>query len=167
MANLLDDIKCPPRTGKCKFLLVGKNWCVHELESIEERRLWVRPYFFICSLDVWLKLQGWYSYCLWGAVARICSKYHAVFLCGSHLAFSPSVPSESKWCNHILVLTRLQLGRITVLFHQWSDPDVFLNLSIAVYDLIMPVFPSLSVDEILLPKNMNWSTNFRGLIFNE
>ena len=41
------------------------------------------------------------------------------------------------------------------------------NLSIAVYTFLMYMVTSLSVDEILLPRYVNGSTNFRGLLFNE
>ena len=37
------------------------------------------------------------------------------------------------------------------------------NLSIAVYAFPMRSLASLSVDEILLLRYVNWSTNFRGL----
>ena len=41
-----------------------------------------------------------------------------------------------------------------------------VNLSIAVHELHLRMLTSLSVDEILLLRYMNWSTNFRGLILN-
>ena len=41
------------------------------------------------------------------------------------------------------------------------------KLSIALYALSMRILISFSVDEILLPTYMNWSTNFRALTFNE
>ena len=37
------------------------------------------------------------------------------------------------------------------------------NLSIAVYAKLMYKLTSLSVDEIFLPRFLNWSTSFRGL----
>ena len=40
-------------------------------------------------------------------------------------------------------------------------------LSIGVHTLPMSMLTSFSVDEILLPKYMNWSTNFRVFTFNE
>ena len=39
-------------------------------------------------------------------------------------------------------------------------------MSIAVQPLSMHMFTSLSVDEILLLRYMNWSTSFRGWLFN-
>ena len=47
-----------------------------------------------------------------------------------------------------------------------SDFHMDVNWSIAVHALPMHIWTSLSVDEILLPKNVKWSTNFRGLPFN-
>ena len=41
-----------------------------------------------------------------------------------------------------------------------------MNLLIADYALLTYMLSLLSVDEILLPRYMNWSTNFRGLSFN-
>ena len=87
---------------------------------------------------------------------------------GGKWSFSPNVSSESKWCNHRVVLTRLQLGRIPFfILSEKSDFYVVDNLSIVVYALPMLILTLLSVDEILLPMYMNWSTNFRGLPFNE
>ena len=99
--------------------------------------------------------------------SRICSKQYAVSLCSSHLAFPASVSLKSKWCSHTVLFTQLQLGRILVLFYQRSNFHMVHNLSIAVYDLPMCILTSLSVDEILLLKYMNCSTNFRGFLFNE
>ena len=48
-----------------------------------------------------------------------------------------------------------------------SDFDIVDNLSTVVHTLPMRMFTSLSVDEILLPKYMNWFINFRDLPFNE
>ena len=41
------------------------------------------------------------------------------------------------------------------------------NLLIAVHVFPMHMLKSLSVDEILLPKYVNGSTDFKGLLFNE
>ena len=82
--------------------------------------------------------------------SRICSENHATSLSSSLQAFSPSVLLESKRCNHRIVLTWLQLGRISVLFYQWSDFYMVINLSIAVCILPMFLLTSFSVDEVLL-----------------
>ena len=41
------------------------------------------------------------------------------------------------------------------------------NLLIEVYAFHMHVLTMLSVDEILLPRHVNWITNFRGVSFHE
>ena len=48
-----------------------------------------------------------------------------------------------------------------------SDFLMVDNLSIALHALPKYMLTSLSVDEILLPKYINWSTNFRRLTFND
>ena len=83
-------------------------------------------------------------------------------------AFSSSVSLESMLCSHTVVLTRLQLERISLfILSKRSDFHMVDNLSIVVYALPIHMLTSLSVDEILLPRYMNCSTNFRGLQFNE
>ena len=48
-----------------------------------------------------------------------------------------------------------------------SDFNMIDNLSIVVHTLLMHILTSLFVNEMLLLRYMNWSTNFRGLTFNE
>ena len=48
-----------------------------------------------------------------------------------------------------------------------KDFHVVVNLWIAIHALPMRMLISLSVDEILLPRYMNWFINFRGLPFNK
>ena len=40
------------------------------------------------------------------------------------------------------------------------------SLSIAVYTFFMQKLTSISVKDMLLPKEVNWSTNLKGLPFN-
>ena len=42
-----------------------------------------------------------------------------------------------------------------------------VNLLIAVHHLLICTLTLFSVEDILLPKYVNWSNNFRGLTFNE
>ena len=65
----------------------------------------------------------------------------------------------SMWCIHTVVLTQLQLGRNTVLYHQLD----LASLWSTVYVLVEHKLTSLSVDEILLLRYVNLSTNFRSL----
>ena len=46
-----------------------------------------------------------------------------------------------------------------------SDFQIVINLSIAVHALPMPMLTLFSVDEILLPRYLKWSINFRGFLF--
>ena len=90
----------------------------------------------------------------------ICS----LFVGGSNLAFSPGI--VSKWCNNMILLTCLELRKCSILFNQRSDFHIVLNLSIAVSALPVCMLTLFSVDEILLPRHTNCSSNFRGLSFN-
>ena len=47
------------RAEECKFLLVGQHWCIHEWESVEERRLWVRSYISSSAKCVLLIFREW------------------------------------------------------------------------------------------------------------
>ena len=100
------------------------------------------------------------------AALRNCSKQHAS-LCSSYLAFSLCLLLKSNWCNHTVVLTLVCLWRNPILFYQLSDFHMVVNLSIAVHALLIHLVTSFSVDEILLPRYMNRSTNFRVLSFND
>ena len=103
---------------------------------------------------------------LWSATSWICSKQHAAFLCSCHQAFSPNVSLESRWGNPTVVLIQLQLGKIPVLFYQKSDFHMIDNLLIAVDAFPINMLTSLSVNDILLLRYVNWCINFRGLSFN-
>ena len=46
-----------------------------------------------------------------------------------------------------------------------SDIHMINNLSTAIHIFPIHILTSLSVDEILLLRYMNWGTNFRGLLF--
>ena len=110
------------------------------------------------------EVNGCIAAVLWGVASWICSKQHIAFLCSPYLAFSPYVLLMSRWCIHTVVLTQPQLGRNPVLFFaERSDFHMIDNLSIAVHPLAMHMLPLFSVDEILLPRYVNLSTNFKGL----
>ena len=95
---------------------------------------------------------------LWGAASWNCSKQLTVSLGSSHPAFTPGVPLKSFQCNHTVVLAQQPVGRNSILFYQRNH-----KVSIAVHVFLMRMLASISVDEILLPRYMNWSTYFRGL----
>ena len=64
--------------------------------------------------------------------SRISSKQLTVSLCSSNLAFSPGISLESKWCNHMVVLTKLQLGIIPFILIR-DQISMITNLPIAVH----------------------------------
>ena len=66
-----------------------------------------------------------------------------------------STDNTSLWMNSCFVLSEI------------SDFQLVDNLSVAVYAFPMCMLMSLSVDEILLPRYMNWSTNFKFLTFDK
>ena len=53
-----------------------------------------------------------------GAASRICPKQREALLYSCYVLISSGIPLDSKWCDHIVVPTQLQLGRISVLFYQ-------------------------------------------------
>ena len=81
----------------------------------------------------------------------------------SCVAFSQCVLLASMWCIHTIVLTQPQLGRNHLILLARSDFYMVDNLSIAVHAFIKCMLTTLLVDEILLPRYVNLSTNFRGL----
>ena len=89
--------------------------------------------------------------------------FKAACLSSFHLAFSPSIFLGFKWCNRTVVLTQLQL-RIPIIFYQKSDYHMIDNQSTAVH--AFPMCMLISLSEIILPRYVNLSINFRGLLFN-
>ena len=104
-----------------------------------------------------------YSCCLWGVASRICPKCHVAFFDNSYLAFSSYISFVSWWCIHTVVLILPQLGRIPILSER-SDIHKIHNLSITVHVFARCLEISPSVDEILQPRYVNRSSNFRGLL---
>ena len=48
-----------------------------------------------------------------------------------------------------------------------SDFHMIDNVSVALHNFAWRILTSLSVDEILLPRHVNWSTNFKNLPFKD
>ena len=120
-------------------------------------------YHTYLSSMVWEMESNCTAVVLLGTAFRICSKGHAVFLYSSYLASSLGALLKFKGCNHAVVLTWIQLGRILVLSDR-SDFQMAVNLSIAVHALPRYMLTSLPVYEILLPGYVNWSINFKGFL---
>ena len=96
---------------------------------------------------------------LLSVVSWICSVQHIASLSIFHQLSSLSISFKSKWCSPTVVLIWLHLSVL-------SDFHMVNNQSIAVHAFPMHILTSLSVDEILVPRYINWSTYFRGLPFN-
>ena len=71
---------------------------------------------------------------LWGVASRICPKYHVVFMCSDHLAFSPSNLFESRWCNHTVVPTLSLFYQISI-WPTYAEGRRVLLLSVAYIDI--------------------------------
>ena len=103
-----------------------------------------------------------YIYCFLCSFQNLFKTFRNVYVCTSHLTFSTIVSFVSWWCNHTIVVTQLQHGRIPVSFLlNRSDFSMIDYLSIAVHSFPMHILTSLSVDEISLPRYVNCSTNVR------
>ena len=105
-----------------------------------------------------------YISCFQYITSRVCSRQHAAFLCSSCLAFSLSVLLTSTWCNHT-VDSRVDTARKKSCFILLvrSDFQMISNMYIAFHAFIRYIFTSISADEMLQPRYVNWSGNFRGL----
>ena len=161
-----------PRSSVCieivkMSLRVGQHYCVQRRTSHLSSSLllqqcpmcFVRLTWIVCEMGgSWLNSCCFVEYCFqdfW--------KQFAPSLYSSHLDFSPSALFKSWWCSHTLVLTWLQLDRNSrFILSERSDFQMIINLSIVVHAFPVRMLTSLSVDEILLLRYMNWSTNLRG-----
>ena len=67
------------------------------------------------------------------------------------------------WCIHIVELTRPPLEKkMRFILSDWPDFHMIDNLSIVVLSIVVwRILISLSDDEMLLPRYINMSTNFR------
>ena len=86
-------------------------------------------------------------------------------LVSSHLTFSPFVSLASMWCILTEVLTDTDKARKKSLFIL-SEISYFrmIDLSVVVHIFERRMLTSISLDKILLPRCMNWCTNFRRLL---
>ena len=85
--------------------------------------------------------------------SRICPRQYASFLCSSHLIFTLYILLVSMVYphEHNHSLEEISFYFIRLDFH-----------IIAFHTFAKCMLTSLSVDEMLLPRYVNWSTNFRG-----
>ena len=108
------------------------------------------------------KMQGlWFV--TWGNNMKL---EVARYLCSSYHTFSPKIRIQVvQPCNSTDMVTAWKNSHF--ILSEISNFHKINSLSIAVHDLLMNILTSLSVDEILLPRYMNWSSDFGGLSFNE
>ena len=98
----------------------------------------------------------------WIVAYWISSKQHVAFLYSSHLAFfslrflSIRVVHPYSSTNTVTYCKKLRF-----ILSDWLDFHMTDNLSIDVHSFSWHILTSLSVDEILLPRYVNMSTNFR------
>ena len=146
--------------------------CVHVKESIKERRLSLFHHSSSIAQHVLFVLLGWFL--RWGvsgrttaifesATSRICSKQHTVFMKIQSRCFPMCFVKIRvvQLCSNNDTATIWKKSRS--ILSERLDFHMIDNLSIAINAFTMRILTSLSGDEILLPRCVNWSTNFRWL----
>ena len=143
---LLTLIICPYQSSQLTSLLEGIQ-CLHRAdhvyESIEEHCFRVCPYFSssppacLTHFGQFVRWDGvgvsdHMAVILSGAASKICSKQHVASLCCLYLVSFLDILLKSKWCNHIVVLIMLLLGRITVSFYHRLEFYMIVNLQITI-----------------------------------
>ena len=88
----------------------------------------------------------------------IFSKQHAAFLCNSHQAFLAGVPLKVQ-----VVQPYYSTDTAIAWKNSFYQKDQISISSIAFHTFPMHMLTSLLVDEIFLPRYLNWSTNFSSL----
>ena len=164
-AGLPNYILCLHRADVNKLLLVNQHWHVHVLGPMKEHHLWVHPFFYSSVPHVFVLLVWFLRWEVSGCTAAVLllvfvQKQHVEFLYSFHLAFSTCILLTSMWCIHRVVLTQPQS---CVISSARLDFHLIDNLFIAVQTFAWHMLTSLLVDEILLLRYVNLSTNFRGL----
>ena len=175
LVGLLNFTRRLHRANVCKFLPVGWNWRVHMYETFRERRLWFCSnffssieYLFFALLELLVRLKigglsraqfcfvgGCFQY-LFKTVCSILVKFPSSFFAFSFVSVDvihqySSTNTAKNWKKfHFILLER-------------SDFHMIDSFSILVNAFARCMFTRLSVDEILLPRYVNWSTHFRAL----
>ena len=138
-------------------------WLMNIGVYIEKRRLWIcsaqnSSYLMVCEMG-----GKWpYNCCF----VRCCLRY-LFKIARSILVNLPSSFSSKHFVKVQMVQPLSSTDTATtfnsscfILFYQTPDFHLVVILSISVNALPMRMLMSLSVDEILLPRYINWSTNF-------
>ena len=96
-------------------------------------------------------------------VLWIFSRQHTAFLCNSHLAFPLCILSMSVVHPYSCMDTATAWKKSFFILLYRLDFHMIDSLSVAVHAFAKHMLMSFSVDVMLLPRYMNWSTNFRDL----
>ena len=143
-------------------MLANQYWCVHVLETTGKCCWLVHFYFFSMS-------GSFYLVSLWdGKQVAV-----QVLFCGVRLPGFIWNSTKKSWVITNLQLVQPYSSTITVtswknscfILPERSDCDMIDNLLMAVHTFPMCMLTLLFVDEMMLPKYVNWSTNFRGIPF--
>ena len=145
--------------------------------SLDNYHLWVHPYFSSSTqliLFIWLEwfvrweVSGRTAAFLLHVASRICFEQHAEF-CVDPIYFF----FFSKLFIKVLVVslcnstdTATAWEKSCFISSERSDLHLIDSASIAVHTFPTHILTSLSIDEMLLTKYVNSSTNFRDLLFN-
>ena len=134
------------------YRVSGVSMCWSPLKNIAYKLILTSPAVpsISCSFYLFVRweVNGCTSAVLWCAASRICSEQHVTSLCTSHLAFSPGILLKFKWCDHTIVLSQLQFGKIPILFHQRSEFHMVINLLIIVHVLPICILTLFLIDEM-------------------
>ena len=123
------------------LVIYSYMWLSFEIKSDHVKQKIIQKIKLICFTSsewIFIYKNKIYNCCFVVDAPRTYSKQHEAFLCGSHLAFSSSILLESRWCNHILVLTLLQFERNSVLFYQRGQISIWL-IACQYHDFLMPM----------------------------
>ena len=120
--------------------------------------------FYLDSSIVRIEVSGCTAVVLWGVASRICSKQHVTFFYSSCRPFSPccfvSVHAVHPYSN---IDTTTVWKKSRFFFFYCSNYHMINNLLLAVHAFSWCMLTPLSVDEILLPMYVKFSSNFRSL----
>ena len=108
--------------------------------------------------------DGWKVVVLYGVASRICSMQLAAFLPSS--LFSICLVSVRVVHPYSSIDTTTAWKKLHFILSVRSNFHITDNLSIAVLAFASCVLMSISVDETLLPREVNVSTCFKGLSFS-
>ena len=147
------------------FLLVSQHLLVRVKESIRQLRLCVRPYCTSCSSYLVLEKGGkWpYSCCfMWCCFQDLINMARSIFVQFSSSFFfirlvSIQVVHQYSSIDTTDVCKKMRFD----LSDKRSDFHLIDNPSIAVHIFTSRILMSFSLDETLLPRYVNLSSNFR------